>query len=321
MGIPFNTIVGRSPALLYVLRQIEAAAPTDTTVLITGETGTGKELFARFIHKMSVRSGRAFVSVDCSALASMLDRAEPHSDESVAKQFWSERFESACAGTIFLDQISEIPPEGQAALLAVMEERELERDECAQLARMDVRIVAATNHSVGTEMEDGRFRSDLFYRLNVFPIELPPLRARRDDIRMLTEYFVKYFACRLNKNLPSIDERTLKLFQSYDWPGNIRELQNIVERSVIVTDGEVLSVDEAWFHQQPLELPGRTDSPLASIGSSGKVPALVDAALAKCRAHILDPPVDEDKPVPASMTREGKVNGFKTGKSRVRYLN
>jgi len=323
--MPFNEIVGTNMALLQVFRQIEAVAPTDSTVLITGETGTGKELFARSIHRMSLRSRCPFVSVDCATLTSTLNCSGSFDPESgaclVAKQFWDARFESACTGTIFLDQISELPPDAQIALLAVLEERELERNECMQLSQTGVRIVAATNFDIAAEMENGRFRSDLFYRLNVFPVELPPLRARRDDIPTLAEYFVKLYACRLYKDAPSIDEKTMELLQSYHWPGNIRELQNIVERSVIVTEGEVLSVDDAWFLQQPLELQGRTEPYPVSKTSRHAERRVVDAALAKCRERISDDSGGEEKPEPASMTREDEVNASSTSKSRFRYLN
>jgi formate hydrogenlyase transcriptional activator len=322
---PLDEIVGRSAALLHVIRQIEAVAPTDSTVLITGETGTGKELLARSIHKMSLRSGRAFVSVDCAALASMLNCSGQFNLESgvcpLAKQFWGARFESACTGTIFLDQISELPPDAQVALLSVLEEREFERGDCAHSAWTNVRIVAAANRNIENEIDNGHFRPDLFYRLNVFPIELPPLRARREDIGTLVEYFLKIHACRMRKNIPSVDERTMELFESYDWPGNIRELQNIVERSVIATGGEILSIDEAWFVQRTSELSARTESLYASTVLSGEDRQVNDAALAKCREGMLGRSGDGEIPEAASGTQEGEGSTFNTPKGRFRYLN
>jgi DNA-binding NtrC family response regulator len=322
---PFDEIVGRSAALVNVFREIEAVAPTDSTVLITGETGTGKELVARSIHKMSLRSGRAFVSVDCAALASVLNCSGPFSLESavcpVAKQFWGARFESACTGTIFLDQISELPPDAQVALLSVLEEREFERGDCAHSAWPNVRIVAAANRNIEDEIVDGHFRPNLFYHLNVFPIEIPPLRARREDIGMLVEYFLRLHACRMRKNIPSVDERTMELFESYDWPGNIRELQNIVERSVIATEGEILSIDEAWFLKRTSELSARPESPYASNVLSGEDRKVNDAALAECGESVLDSSANKGRPESAPMTREGKMKALNNGKEQFKYLN
>ena len=235
----FEEIVGTSKALKAVLSRIAKVAPTDSTVLITGETGTGKELIARAVHKRSQRSGRAFVSVNCAALAPTLISSELFGHEkgafTGATQRRLGRFEMADGGTIFLDEVGELLPDTQVALLRVLQEREFERVGGGQPIHVDVRVIAATNRDLNAAVANGTFRQDLFYRLNVFPIEVPPLRERKDDILMLVEYFVQRYASRAGKNIRSIDKKTLDLLQSYDWPGNIRELQNVIERSVILS--------------------------------------------------------------------------------------
>src|SRR6185312_13478500 len=247
-------IVGTSPALQTVLSRISKVAPTDSTVLITGETGTGKELIARAIHRKSQRAGRAFVSVNCAAIPRDLILSELFGHEkgafTGAAQRRLGRFELADGGTIFLDEVGELLPDTQVALLRVLQERELERVGGGQPIHIDVRVITATNRDLEAGTANGTFRLDLFYRLNVFPIEVPPLRERRDDILMLLEYFVKRYASRAGKNIRSIDKKTLELFQSYDWPGNIRELQNVIERSVIVSSGDVFSIDESWLSKE-----------------------------------------------------------------------
>src|ERR1700756_4411522 len=222
----FDEIIGRSAAIQSALRQVEVGAPTDSTVLITGETGTGKERFARAIHKSSRRSGRAFVSVNCAALSPSLIASELFGHErgafTGADQRRLGRFEIAHTGTIFLDEVGELSAEAQVALLRVLQEREFERVGGTQSIPVDVRVIAATNRDFQSQIANGRFRSDLFYRLNVFPIEVPPLRERKDDIEMLLEHFLQLYARRMGKNIPSLDKRTLELFRSYDWPGNVR---------------------------------------------------------------------------------------------------
>ena len=254
----FEEIVGSSPALQVVLSQVARVAPTDSTVLITGETGTGKELVARAIHKRSQRSSRAFVSVNCAAIPQDLIASELFGHEkgafTGATQRRLGRFEAADGGTIFLDEVGELPPETQVALLRVLQEHEFQRVGGNSSLRTNVRVVAATNRNLEVAISDGRFREDLFYRLNVFPVQVPPLRERREDIPLLVQYFVDRYATKAGKRIVSIAKRSLELLQSYKWPGNIRELQNVIERSVIVCDSENLSVDESWLGPRALAL-------------------------------------------------------------------
>src|SRR3954469_114209 len=235
----FEEIVGTSPALRAVLTRISKVAPSDSTVLVTGETGTGKELVARAIHRRSRRGSRAFVAVNCAAIPRDLIASELFGHEkgafTGAIQRRLGRFELAHGGTIFLDEIGELSSDTQMALLRVLQEHEFERVGGRERIQVDVRVIAATNRDLTAAVADGTFRQDLFYRLNVFPIEAPPLRERKDDILMLVEYFVQRYARRTGKNIRSIDKKTLDLLQSYDWPGNIRELQNVIERSVILS--------------------------------------------------------------------------------------
>src|SRR5207245_6469824 len=234
--------------------RVGKVAPTGSTVLITGETGTGKELIARAIHKRSGRSSRAFVSVNCAAIPPSLIASELFGHErgafTGALQRHLGRFELAEGGTIFLDEVGELPPETQIALLRVLQEREFERVGGGQPISADVRVIAATNRDLKAAVAAGTFRQDLLYRLKVFPIEVPPLRERKDDILMLVEYFVQRYANRAGRNMRSIDQKTLDLLQSYDWPGNIRELQNVIERSIILSSTDVFSVDELWLSKR-----------------------------------------------------------------------
>ena len=235
----FEEIVGSSKTLQTVLSRVGKVAPTDSTVLISGETGTGKELIAHAVHKRSQRSGRAFVSVNCAALAPGLISSELFGHEkgsfTGAMQRRVGRFELADGGTIFLDEVGDLPPDTQVALLRVLQEREFERVGSTQPIHVDVRVIAATHGDLRAAIADGRFREDLYYRLNVFPIEMPPLREREDDILMLVEYFVQRYARKAGKSIRTIEKRTLERLQAYNWPGNIRELQNVVERSVILS--------------------------------------------------------------------------------------
>src|SRR6185503_5776395 len=253
-ALMFEEIVGASEALKTTLSRITRVAPTDSTVFITGETGTGKELIARAVHKRSQRAARAFVSVNCAALAPTLISSELFGHEkgafTGATQRRLGRFEQAHGGTIFLDEVGELPQDTQVALLRVLQEREFERVGGSQTIRVDVRVITATNRDLATAVANGLFRQDLFYRLNVFPIDVPPLRDRTDDILMLVEYFVRRYASRAGKHFASIEKKTLDLLQTYDWPGNIRELQNVIERSVILNSGDVFTVDGSWLSKQ-----------------------------------------------------------------------
>ena len=288
----FEEIVGTSPALQTVLSGISKVAPTDSTVLITGETGTGKELVARAIHRRSGRSSRAFVSVNCATIPRDLIPSELFGHEkgafTGATQRRLGRFELADGGTIFLDEVGELSPDTQVALLRVLQEREFERVGGRQPIHVDVRVVAATNRDLKAAVTNGTFRQDLFYRLNVFPIEVPRLRERKDDLLMLVEYFVQRYAKRAGKNIRSIDKKALALLQSYDWPGNIRELQNIIERSVILSSGGEFSVDESWLSKETLPPAFRIE---ASVESKSAVEPrsereIIEAVLVESRGRV-----------------------------------
>jgi formate hydrogenlyase transcriptional activator len=247
----FEEIVGCSDALRRVLMQVEKVAPTDSTVLITGETGTGKELIARAIHKRSKRAGQAFISVNCASIPTSLIASELFGHEkgafTGALQRRQGRFELANGGTLFLDEVGELPAETQIALLRVLQERQFERVGGNRVLETDVRVIAATNRDLTAAIGAGAFRADLFYRLNVFPIEVPALRQRTDDIPVLVEYFVKRYAQKAGKRIKNIRKKTLELFQMYDWPGNVRELQNVVERAVVLSDDDTFLVPESWL--------------------------------------------------------------------------
>ena len=289
----FEEIVGASPALQSVLARVARVGPTESTVLITGETGTGKELIARAIHERSPRSGRAFVSVNCAALAPSLISSELFGHEkgafTGAVQRRLGRFEMADGGTIFLDEVGDLPIETQVALLRVLQEREFERVGGGQPIHVDVRVVAATNRDLKAAIANGAFRQDLFYRLNVFPIEVPSLRERKDDILMLVQYFVRRYARRAGKNIRSIDKKTLDLLQSYDWPGNIRELQNVIERSVILSAGEVFSVDELWLPKEISQPAPGALVPFKAEGEPRSEREVIQAALAESRGRVSGP--------------------------------
>jgi DNA-binding NtrC family response regulator/signal transduction histidine kinase len=289
----FEEIVGSSDALRSVLTRIAKVAPTDSTVFIAGETGTGKELIARAVHKRSRRAGRAFVSVNCAALAPTLISSELFGHErgafTGATQRRLGRFELADGGTIFLDEVGELLPETQAALLRVLQERTFERVGGTQPVPVDVRVIAATNRDLKAAADTGSFRQDLFYRLNVFPIEVPPLRERQDDILMLVEYFVQRYATRAGKSIRTIDKETLRLLRDYDWPGNIRELQNVIERSVILSATDVFRVDESWLPRQAVPLPLRMEPMPASRAEARSEREVIEAALAACRGRVAGP--------------------------------
>ena len=287
----FEEIVGSSEPLHSVLRQVARVAPMDSTVLILGETGVGKELIARAIHKRSNRATRAFIRVNCAAIPPSLIASELFGHEkgafTGATQRRLGRFESANGGTIFLDEIGDLPAETQIALLRVLQEREVERVGSSQPISVDVRVVAATNSDLRAAVATGTFREDLFYRLNVFPIQLPSLRERVDDIPLLVEYLIECYAKKAGKKFKTIKKRTLDLFRAYDWPGNIRELQNVVERAVILSDGETFSVDETWLKRessQESRRPSMLDRGLSR--DSERERALIEAALAESAGQI-----------------------------------
>ena len=313
----FEEIVGASPALKSVLSHLSKVAPTDSTVLISGETGTGKELIARAIHKHSRRADRAFVSLNCAATPPSLIASELFGHEkgafTGALQQRRGRFELAHNGTIFLDEIGEIPMDTQVALLRVLQERQLERVGGSRPIPVDVRVVAATNRDLSVAIAEGSFRSDLFYRLNVFPINVPPLRKRREDIPILVEYFVKRFAEQMAKRIRQIDRRTLEACERYPWPGNIRELQNIVERSVILCTGDTFSIDEAWLSTQ---VPVGTDGPALPQTLLDQEREMIEAALLKSRGKVAGPRGAAAKlGIPAS-TLESKIKQLGIAKRR-----
>ncbi|OLD63159.1 MAG: Fis family transcriptional regulator [Acidobacteria bacterium 13_1_40CM_2_68_5] len=287
----FEEIVGSSPALQRVLAQVAKVAETDSTVLILGETGTGKELIARAIHKRSRRSTRAFISVNCAAIPPSLIASELFGHEkgafTGALQRRLGRFEAAHGGTIFLDEIGELPAETQIALLRVLQEREIERVGSSQPIPTDVRILAATNRDLEAAVENGAFREDLYYRLNVFPIRIPPLRERADDIPVLVEYLVERYAKKAGKSIRNIKKQTLELFQAYDWAGNVRELQNVIERAVVLCDGETFSIDESWLKGKPHQPSKRMARQVTTLAEGEK--ELIEAALRESHGRISGP--------------------------------
>src|SRR5688572_27966819 len=286
----FEEIVGSSIPLKTACSRIRRVAPTDSTVFISGETGTGKELIARAVHTRSQRAERAFVSVNCAALAPTLIASELFGHErgafTGATQRRLGRFELADGGTIFLDEVGELLPETQVALLRVLQEREFERVGGTQTIRVNVRVITATNRDLGAAAANGSFRQDLFYRLNVFPIEVPPLRERQEDILLLVEYFVHRYAARAGKTIRSIDKKTLALLQAYAWPGNIRELQNVIERSVILSSSEVFAVDESWLPTQSVQPRPRVAALPLAQGAPRSERETIEAVLAECRGRV-----------------------------------
>jgi len=287
----FEDIVGTSEALSKVLRQLSKVASSDCTVLILGETGTGKELIARAIHKRSNRAERAFIGVNCAAIPASLIASELFGHEkgafTGATQRRLGRFESANGGTIFLDEIGDLPPEIQIALLRVLQEREIERIGSNRSIPVDVRVLAATHRDLNTLVAEGKFRQDLLYRLNVVPLKVPSLRERAADIPLLVEYFIDRFGKKAGKKFRRIDKRTLKLFQTYSWPGNIRELQNVIERAVILSDGDTFSVDDTWLKQEPHQVA----SPMVALNGAllRQEKEMIEAALAESRGRVSGP--------------------------------
>ena len=319
----FEEIVGSSPPLKEVLVRISQVARTDATVLLTGETGTGKELIARAIHKRSQRASKVFVSVNCAVIPQALLGSELFGHEkgafTGALQRRLGRFELAEGGTIFLDEIGELPADMQSALLRVLQEREFERVGGTQTIRADIRVIAATNRDLHAAMMDKTFRSDLFYRLQVFPIEIRPLRERKEDIPLLVEYFIDRYASKMGKRIRSIQQNSLALLQSYFWPGNIRELQNVIERAVIVADSEVLSIDESWLTRES----GRAAS---GMGRVSRIPPeeekkIIEAALAQSRGRVSGTSGAATKLGVPSTTLESRIRSLKINKYRFKSLD
>jgi formate hydrogenlyase transcriptional activator len=286
----FEEIVGSSHPVRQVLKQVEKVAPSDSTVLILGETGTGKELIARALHRRSKRASRAFVRVNCAAIPQSLIASELFGHEkgafTGALQRRAGRFEAADGGTLFLDEIGDLPMETQIALLRVLQEKEFERVGSNHPISVNVRLIAATNRDLQAAVAAGTFREDLFYRLNVFPIAVPPLRERAEDIPLLVEYFVGRFAKGAGKNIRHIGKHTLQQIKAYHWPGNIRELQNVVERAVILSETDAFEVDESWLKRES------ADSPRSHEGLSAlKVREVetIEATLAETHGRIAGP--------------------------------
>jgi transcriptional regulator with GAF, ATPase, and Fis domain len=313
----FEEIVGSSPAVRAVLSRVAKVAPMDSTVLITGETGTGKELIARAIHKRSKRANRAFVAFNCAGILPTLITSELFGHEkgafTGAQQRRLGRFELAAGGTIFLDEIGELPAETQIALLRVLQEREFERVGGSQPISIDVRVITASNRDLQDAIAAGTFRLDLFHRLNVFPIEVPTLRERKEDIPMLLDYFITRYAEKAGKTIRSIDKKTVELFKSYSWPGNIRELQNVVERSMILCESEIFSVDESWLSRA--SQPRRSSSTLAeSLHEEEK--KIIKTALAESKGRIAGRSGAAAKLGIPSSTLESKIKLLKIKKNQ-----
>ena len=286
----FEEIVGSSKPVRQVLKQLEKVAPSDSTVLILGETGTGKELIARAMHRRSKRASRAFVRVNCAAIPQSLIASELFGHEkgafTGALQRRAGRFEAADGGTLFLDEIGDLPMETQIALLRVLQEREFERVGSNHPISVNVRLIAATNRDLQAAVAAGTFREDLFYRLNVFPIAVPPLRERAEDISLLVEYFVGRFAKGAGKHIRHIGKHTLQQIKAYHWPGNIRELQNVVERAVILSETDTFDVDESWLKRESGDSP-RPHEGLSAL--EAREVEMIEGALAETHGRIAGP--------------------------------
>jgi transcriptional regulator with GAF, ATPase, and Fis domain len=322
-GSELPRIVGNSAALRRVLGIVAVVAPTDATVLINGETGTGKELVARAIHRRSRRSAHAFVSVNCAAIPLDLIVSELFGHEkgafTGATQRRLGRFEMADGGTIFLDEVGELLPDTQAALLRVLQEREFVRVGGGLPVQVDVRVIAATNCDLNAALANGTFRQDLLYRLNVFPIEMPPLRERKDDILILVEYFVQHYANRVGRNIRSIDQKTLDLLQSYDWPGNIRELQNVIERSIILSSADVFSVDELWLTKRTSLQASRAETPPALDVEPRSEREIIEAALVETRGRVSGKSGAAAKLRVPPSTLETRIKALKINKQQFKF--
>jgi transcriptional regulator with GAF, ATPase, and Fis domain len=307
----FEEVIGTSSALQMVLARAAKVAPTDSTVLIMGETGTGKELIARAIHKRSNRSERPFISVNCAAVPASLIMSELFGHEkgafTGAVQRRLGRFELAEGGTIFLDEVGDLPVETQIALLRVLQEREFERVGGTDVLCADVRVISATNRDLQAAIVDGAFRSDLYYRLNVFPIKLPPLQERREDVPLLVNYFVDRYAKRAGKKIKHIQKKTLDMLQEYSWPGNVRELQNVIERSLIISETNELSIDKSWVASEP-------QSPTSGTERNLTERKRIEAALAQSNGKISGAHGAAAKLGMPASTLESKIRALKINK-------
>jgi formate hydrogenlyase transcriptional activator len=315
----FEEMVGTSPALQAVFSRMIKVAATDSTVLISGETGTGKELVARAIHRRSDRVSRPFVGVNCAAIPRDLIASELFGHEkgafTGATQQRPGRFELANGGTLFLDEVGELPAETQIALLRVLQEHEFERVGGTRRIRADVRVIAATNRDLQAAISAGAFRSDLFYRLDVFPIEIPSLRERREDIPLLVEYFIDRYARKAGKHFKNVEKRTLRVLQSYPWPGNIRELQNVIERSVILCESYIFSIDENWLPQPPAATESKRHSELPRR-LEAQEQHMIEEVLKNTRGRVSGPTGAAVKLGIPRSTLESKIRSLKINKNR-----
>src|SRR6266581_2244783 len=306
----FEAIVGSSASLRDVLAQVAKVAQTDSTVLILGETGTGKGLIARAIHKRSRRASRAFIRVNCAAIPTSLIASELFGHEkgafTGALQRRLGRFEAAEGGTILLDEVADLPAEAQVALLRVLQEREIERVGSSHPIAVDVRVIVATNQDLEAAVARGAFRADLFYRLNVFPIGVPPLRERVDDVPVLVEYLVDRFSKSAVKKITRIEKRTMGLLQAYAWPGNVRELQNVIERGVVLCDGEILSIDDSWLKAKAPPAGGEQER------------ATIEAALVATKGRVAGPKGAAAKLGMPRQTLDSKIRALRIDKLKFR---
>jgi transcriptional regulator with GAF, ATPase, and Fis domain len=313
-----DAIVGESPLLKTMLQEVSLVAPTDATVLILGETGTGKELIARAIHELSNRSSRPFIRVNCAAIPASLIASELFGHErgafTGALQRRLGRFEAAHGGTIFLDEIGELPMETQIALLRVIQEREFERVGSSQPISVDVRIIAATNRDLNAAVAAGTFRQDMFYRLNVFPIQVPALRDRIDDIPLLVAHLVERYAKKAGKTFSTIKMNTIETLQTYDWPGNVRELQNVIERAVILCEGETFSVDQNWLKREASRQSGPAVPLVSTLADRER--EMIEAALAESQGRIAGPSGAAAKLGIPRQTLDSKIANLQISKSR-----
>jgi formate hydrogenlyase transcriptional activator len=314
----FEEIVGSSEPLRRVLALVGKVAPTDSTVLITGETGTGKELIARAIHKRSPRAAGPFVSVNCGAIPQSLINSELFGHEkgafTGAVQRHIGRFELANRGTVFLDEVGDLPSETQIALLRVLQERSFERVGGNRSVPVDVRVISATNRDLEDAMAGVRFRRDLYYRLSVFPIHVPPLRERAEDIPLLVEYLTQRYAAKMGKRITSVGRRTMELLNAYDWPGNVRELQNVIQRAVILSEGS-LEIDDKWLEKGSTP---RTASARLARPNSREEKECIEKALADSHGRVSGRDGAAAKLGIPRSTLESKIRSLKIEKNSFR---